>query len=930
MIVTDKLSTESLHAFIDEQLTDEQYAQVESQLDKVPEKVLEIQQCQIINERLRDVFDPVVQEEIPQELIELGLNGLEFSQDDHESDAPELDYEDGSSNGLELNDDFTSPGYASMQTMPDLDHFESLGDDSYDENAYDEKTPVTISEDVNSAALNSALDNDAIGAAKVLSNRPGKARRLFSQNDEFLAQTPSPQDVEEILKSIDSLSLETSEPESAVSSDEQFDTTVEPVYASSEDSVEDLDLEEAAYHLPQDDGILDTLPDSEADEIVSADQITQQIFEQEQGLADVSLQTQYHSAKHNEPADMEYQVGDEAIGVTDEIIAVKSSAPESGIVGKPGVDSIDDFPVLDVLIEQQAALKSQYINQLHTAAQKKQQVHAQSKRAPQIESGTDQPGAPTAGTTPDDLVAEFFSQRKIEMDFEVNEVLKHFDMVSGNMPQPGISGVVENSPVLKFKAKMSDAFVIFKQKASVIKGEFTTKKQKLSDRIKKFRSKPDTDAMAMQDVVFLDDDGQFAGMPATEVQEAIAQKDVAHETVMQETFFSEKVSEKVSEKFSETDPQADIQETVFQEHVPQEIHVPELAVQETKSKKTKPQKAKVLKAGALKSKIKKARASKTKSQESIAQETVAQETIVQDSIAQNTKVSDLEQSVQVDGNRQAEIPLEIAALVNSETGVPADKSTTPGYELHSTRAKYVANLIKYETDFVDQPLQKRMLEKARIWFMYYGRIAWDFLRAKLAVLYARLAQRGGVITKAVESMAPENRVVAGGAILLVVGLVVGGSFVALVAQPTIVINDNMENLAVDAHIFYNQQMQNLSDNVRTIKSESLQWLPYEMDRSVRLMAGTQVDGFQQQSALLIPTTDGYATLHTFKNSNNQLITLLISSNQEDARDTQVTCRVLKNVDGLCNWTRHAIHYVAVANLSSSRVRDFSQKLLEKL
>ena len=60
MIVTDKLSTESIHAFIDEQLTDEQYAQVGSQLEKIPEKVIEIQQCQIINERLRDVFDPVV------------------------------------------------------------------------------------------------------------------------------------------------------------------------------------------------------------------------------------------------------------------------------------------------------------------------------------------------------------------------------------------------------------------------------------------------------------------------------------------------------------------------------------------------------------------------------------------------------------------------------------------------------------------------------------------------------------------------------------------------------------------------------------------------------------------------------------------------------------------------------------------------------
>jgi len=179
-------------------------------------------------------------------------------------------------------------------------------------------------------------------------------------------------------------------------------------------------------------------------------------------------------------------------------------------------------------------------------------------------------------------------------------------------------------------------------------------------------------------------------------------------------------------------------------------------------------------------------------------------------------------------------------------------------------------------------------------------------------------------------MSPENRMVAGGAVLLVVGLVVGGSFVALISQPSIVINDDMDNLAVDAHVLYNQQQQNLSDNVRTINSESMKWLPEEMSRTVSMIAGTQVDGFQQQNAILIPTTEGYATLHTFKNASDQILTLLISADQQNARDSQVTCRVLKTVDGLCNWTRHNIHYVTVANLSSSRVRDFSQKLLDKL
>ena len=105
MIVTDKLSTESFHAFIDEQLTDEQYAQVEAQLDAIPEKIEEIQQCHIINERLREVFDPIVEEPLPDDLQQLALYGLE---EQAATTIPEEEQLDEPISYLELEEDLAA------------------------------------------------------------------------------------------------------------------------------------------------------------------------------------------------------------------------------------------------------------------------------------------------------------------------------------------------------------------------------------------------------------------------------------------------------------------------------------------------------------------------------------------------------------------------------------------------------------------------------------------------------------------------------------------------------------------------------------------------------------------------------------------------------------------------------------------------------
>ena len=138
MIVTDKLSTESFHAFIDEQLTDEEYVQVEAQLDAIPEKIEEIQQCHIINERLREVFDPIVEEPLPEDLYELAIYGLDNQREDVETaEQQEID----PISYLELEEDLAAIDSMDEYEYPEVVAGESLIDDT---DAADLEEPVGL------------------------------------------------------------------------------------------------------------------------------------------------------------------------------------------------------------------------------------------------------------------------------------------------------------------------------------------------------------------------------------------------------------------------------------------------------------------------------------------------------------------------------------------------------------------------------------------------------------------------------------------------------------------------------------------------------------------------------------------------------------------------------------------------------------------
>jgi hypothetical protein len=141
--------------------------------------------------------------------------------------------------------------------------------------------------------------------------------------------------------------------------------------------------------------------------------------------------------------------------------------------------------------------------------------------------------------------------------------------------------------------------------------------------------------------------------------------------------------------------------------------------------------------------------------------------------------------------------------------------------------------------------------------------------------------------------------------------------------------DKVEQLAIDAHILYTQQSQNFAGNPSASITESMQWLSARIGRQIRL-ADVQLEGFKHQRAIVIPSMVSYAIANIYENKSNQNITLFIASSLDPVGNSPLVCRVPPGIDGLCSWVKDSVQYVAVANLSLSRVRTFSETLMANL
>ncbi|WP_455223418.1 anti-sigma factor family protein, partial [Kaarinaea lacus] len=242
IVVTDKLSTESFHAFIDEQLNDEQYLQVEAQLDEIPEKVEEIQQCQIINERLREVFDPIVEEQIPEDLYELALYGIISEYQDDADDYQQYGYEfDEATNAITgFNEEVATP----------LDSFDAaleLQDENFiDDDEFAELEQLSAKGELNLADFD--IDNIRDDAGNILPD-------IFSEEGKFAYTASQPEKSAEELSMLDeigSLSLEpleeTNEQSSVETSLDSTEQTIAPEVTEPEIFSED-NIEKVASEL---------------------------------------------------------------------------------------------------------------------------------------------------------------------------------------------------------------------------------------------------------------------------------------------------------------------------------------------------------------------------------------------------------------------------------------------------------------------------------------------------------------------------------------------------------------------------------------------------------------------------------------------------------------------------------------------------------
>jgi len=812
IVVTDKLSTESFHAFIDEQLNDEQYLQVEAQLDEIPEKVEEIQQCQIINERLREVFDPIVEEDIPEDLYELALYGITSEYQDDVGDYQQYGYEfDESTNTVTgFNEEIVSP-LDSFDTALELQDENFIDDDEFAEleqlsDAGQQGMADFDIDNIRDDAGNILPDifgEEEKSNAYVAASRPVRTTDELSMLDEIGSLSLEPleerDDAQSALESMQdayeqNANTEITEFEATESElhseieddyDEAVDGTASELALEPRDQTQQtflfesdsaaLNNELAAVAESEDEGvarkqkrILEALEASEelSLESIEAEQSasdislelgdTDEAIEQEAELADVTdveitaeeIQAAPHVPGHSEQITSE--VDDQYDGITVEV-------EQDEIAGRLSLsDSKEEFTQTSTTVQTQTRSKNIKPNALASDGAE----YPMDEIAEQLDEITDD-----TDQAPSDIVAEFFAENRAEPDFEVSEVVKQFEEVAEEFDHHYKHDPFDG-PVANIKQRADDVIHSLNTRFSALKNSFVRK----DDSIPDFNKAPNS--------FHATGSRQTPEQPpvAPIIEESVDVANIGFESEFDEEPNSEGISRKIGDTLK----------------------------------------------------------------------------FYKEKISQGKKAE----------------PEEVA---------PAGNHMVPHVE--------IGGLEKYRR----------------------------------------------IISHNLEQVSPENRMTIGGAVLLVLGLIIGGAAATIMnEQPVNAITpDKVEQLAIDAHILYTQQNQDFAGNPSTSITESMQWLSARIGRQIRL-ADVQLEDFKQVRAIVMPTMAGYATANIFENKNHQSVTLLISAAVGPVANSPMACRVSAGVDGMCSWVKDSVSYVAVANLSSSRVRAFSQSLADSL
>ncbi len=840
MIVTDKLSTESFHAFIDEQLTDEQYAQVEAQLDEIPEKIEEIQQCHIINERLREVFDPIVEEPIPDDLFELGLYGL-----DQSDNAGDDDFEERPVSYLELEEDIAA--------IDSLDIFTESEDGSFiDDTDPSDLELLAQTEHLSEFDIDN-LRHDPENIIPDIFDDTGADSETYSDTttNEYEPEPGATDSADELLETIDALSMELEKARESkqVQSDEN-ESGLEPLSLEPE-SMESESYDDSSEH-----------PLNETDD---------------SGLELQSTDDEYDTdrlALLNEsqlPADEP----EDAIQQTAKDKVLDMLSTEEELTLEPLEEKSNDAFIQE--LELSAEEETRQFNK-----QQNKSVRPRNIRADQVvkdnhaEGGAKADGASSVSAKsspatsfsgndtfkqnftseedllPDDLVAEFFSENK-GADFEVNEVVKHFDEVSGNFDDD--NQLFDEGPLANIKIRAQEFVSEASARIGDIKTTFLRKKTELMGRFGGSRADMDFNETS------------FASFSTSKT--TVSSTDTLEDTLdlsgFDDFINQSKPTARQADNSSQDLNQSGKAGTDFQ----QDINLDSFKVD-----------------------------SVTKSE---------------------SVIGDQDSYLDIDNNQQVptqpkgsktEIP-EITPAASHDFNMNFGFDDGPDEnnlvtKIGDTLRRYKQKLAEMRAATAEG--SENLADPATSEFEKYKNAALTFA----GKLQLSSIPKSGIAV-----------VVFGG--LFLVGLVVylgGGSGGA--------IDENqIEKLAIDTHLLNSQFNAKIAVDAESAIIEKLQWFSARIGRQVRL-ADIRVEDFEFKNVTVIPTMASFAATNTFENKAGQRITLLAIGDNDGAPEAAVSCKIPAEVDGLCSWVKGSVRYIAVANLSLSRVRSFSEQIVENL
>ena len=831
MIVTDKLSTESFHAFIDEQLTDEQYVQVEAQLDEIPEKIEEIQQCHIINERLREVFDPIVEELIPDDLYELGLYGLEHDQPDQEAEG----YDEAVSY-LELEED--------LAAIDSLDIFPDSEEQSFiDDNDAADLELLAQTEHLSGFDIDNLRNDPENIIPDIFDGADAQSYDAeLSEPSEGLDPT------DDLLESIDTLSVELEKAHQNKQAQKQAEVSIqEPAHTLDQEPEETLD--EAPRNLlneiDTDSLELEPLEDEDNSDLLDESQLLQDEHEYEQ--------EEQQSAKENvlEKLEAEEELTLEPLEShsTDAFIQDLALSVEEETRQQ---NEQQNKPVRPRNIREDQVVKEKgsplefndaVAGSALTDGEKFDfEINTNKKRA---SSGNDD-------SLPEDLVAEFFSESK-GADFEVNEVVKQFEEVSENFGDMDDGHLFDEGPFANIKYKAQEIVNVTTSRINDIKTVLFRKKTEIIGKFSGGRSDIDFDKAPIADF------SAPQSSPDIDTLDLSAFDD----------FTDEPKSNSPANSFVEKKKDREDQ-------INKEVEVKD-SLEPDKN-------------------------------------------VAMDSAIDNS-ASLSEQDIFPDFENHAAVSATSAK--RQDTSKPeAAASATPDFNM--------------DFGIEDGPDENNLVNKFGDTLRRYKQKIAE-MRANTLDDSGDLGEQASGIDKyknifasvfGNSEFASNSKVLT--AVILVAALFVGGVVVFLNGGSAVSINnDRIEKLAIDAHLLNTQFNAKITADADSAIIEKLQWFSARVGRQVRL-ADIRIEDFEFKNVSVMPTMASFAATNIFENKAGQRITLMAIADLEGVPEVAISCRIPPEVDGLCSWVKGSVRYIAVANLSLSRVRSFSQQVIDNL